>query len=455
MALQQKSRAALDFRAKAEAIRAELLDDTKTFTKDEVEQKSNEMAALETRAALVAGFTPQEEINDQGGDEALRRSNIENENADEDVKDYAGQMEQLSKKVRKAFGGPNAYLLALARRHVQPLSNEQEKIEKQVQGLYHRSTIVGASGDASGGEFLLPLQQVNEIFSIENTQPGVLQFARQYPVSGRTLRIPYAVQTDVTKTRPMAGIAAVSIVNEAADIPEVEPAFGQRVLTVYNWKAYTELGDETLVDDFTGQLASTVQRMVGGQVMNEMNGYMTLDGNGTAQPTAALYTSNGALIKVPRITANTITIDDVFAMFSKHTFTNNSRWLINRTALPALLSLKLSGNTLVTFLTGLQGAPQMSLLGIPIVMSDFMNAIGAESDFALVNGDFYAVAIRQQLTVESSIHYKFKNDLTAYRFKARGGGIPIPTAPYAYKSTGSALIAAHSPLVTLDDVVAS
>jgi len=455
MALKQKSRAALDFRAKAEAIRAEILDETKTFTKDELEQKSNEMAALETRAALVAGFTPQNEIDDQGGDDALRRSNIENENADEDVKDYAGQMEQLSKKVRKTFGGPNAYLLALARRHVAPLNPEQEKIEKQVQALLHRSTIVGTASDASGGEFLLPLQQVAEIFSIENTQPGVLQFARQYPVSGRSLRIPYALQSTVANTRPMAGIAAVSIVDENGSIPEQEPAFGQRVLTVYNWKAYSEIGDETLTDDFTGQLAPTVQRMVGGQVMNEMNGYMTLDGTGSGQPTAALYTSNPAMIKVPRETANTITVNDIFIMFSKHTFTNNSRWLLNRTALPALLSLKLSGNTLVTFLTGLQGAPQMSLLGIPIVMSDFMNVVGSESDFALVNGDFYAAAIRQQLTVESSIHYKFKNDVTAYRFKARGGGIPIPLLPYAYKSTGSALIAAHSPFVTLDDVVAS
>ena len=88
-------------------------------------------------------------------------------------------------------------------------------------------------------------------------------------------------------------------------------------------------------------------------------------------------------------------------------------------------------------------------------LSDLMAPLGSESDISLVNGDFYAAAIREQLTVESSIHYKFKNDLTAYRFKARGGGIPIPLAPYAYKSDGTNLIAAHSPFVTLDDVVAS
>jgi HK97 family phage major capsid protein len=456
MALKEKSRAAGEFRAKAEVIRAELLDETKTFTKDELENKSKEMAALEQRAAIVAGFTAAEEIASQGGDEALKRANIENDDADIETKEYAGEMEKLAKKVRKVFGGPNSYLLALARRHVQHMTAEQEKVEKQVQDLFRRSTIVGTASDASGGEFLLPLQQVQEIFSVENIVSGILEVSRRYPVSGRSLRIPYAVQTNAANTRPLAGIAAVSIVDENASIPEQEPTFQQRILNVYNWKAYSEIGDETLSDDMTGQLAPTLQRMVGGQVMNEMNGYMTIDGNGTAQPTGALYTSNPALIKVPRVTANQITVEDIFLMYSKHTFTGkNSRWLVNRTAIPQLFALKLSGNTLVTFLTNLQGQPVMTLLGIPVALSDLMAPLGSESDISLVNGDFYAAAIREQLTVESSIHYKFKNDLTAYRFKARGGGIPIPLAPYAYKSDGTNLIAAHSPFVTLDDVVAS
>jgi HK97 family phage major capsid protein len=94
----------------------------------------------------------------------------------------------------------------------------------------------------------------------------------------------------------------------------------------------------------------------------------------------------------------------------------------------------------------------LPLLGYPIVISDFLNALGSEGDIALVNPDHYAAALRKQLTVESSIHYAFINDITTWRFLARGGGIPIPTAPYAYRSVTSSNVDEHSPFVVLDDV---
>ncbi len=67
-----------------------------------------------------------------------------------------------------------------------------------------------------------------------------------------------------------------------------------------------------------------------------------------------------------------------------------------------------------------------------MIVTDLLPTLGTEGDVALVNGDFYAMGLRQALTVESSIHYKFVNDITTYRFVARAGGIPLPTSTYAY-----------------------
>jgi HK97 family phage major capsid protein len=105
----------------------------------------------------------------------------------------------------------------------------------------------------------------------------------------------------------------------------------------------------------------------------------------------------------------------------------------------------------------LTGAPQMQLMGIPVVVTPLVALLGAQGDVCLGNGEFYAMALRQALTVESSIHYRFRNDVTAYRFFARAGGIPIPTAPYSYKrnTTTSANEYNVSPFVVLDDVYAS
>ena len=397
---------------------------------------------------MAAEFTPEKEIERQGGDELLKRAAPETEK-DEPQGDYDAAVKQ----VRRAFGGPNGYLLALARRNspdYKPWTEAQKAAHRAAQ-TFHTRDIIGDTGDASGGEFLLPLQQVADIFSAPNVQPGLLERARRYPVSGRTLRIPYLDQYDAAFTRPMAGIAAITIVGEGGEKPEKEPQFLQRLLTVYKWAAYTEIGDEVLADDMTGQLASTVQTAVGGQVMNEINGYITVDGTGSSQPLGALHTNNAALYTVNRETSMNVTVNDVFEMDARHLEGAGSFWLAHPSLKPEIYGLTLSGNTLVSWISNLRDAPTATLLGKPIIWSHLGAVKGVAGDLALINPAHYAVAMRQALTVESSIHYKFRNDITAYRFFARAGGIPIPTGTFSYKSTGAAKVYEVSPFVRLGD----
>jgi len=451
--LQAKNRKANEFRAKADAVRAELMDETKTFTKDEIEAKATEISGWERRAQIAAEFTPEAEIERQGGDELVKKAGPE---ADElEAPNYAKRVKELAERVDREFGGPNSLILALAKRHIEPLSSRQEKVIKAIKELQSRATIVGTASDASGGEFLLPLQQVASIFSVDVSVGGITDTASRYAVSGRTLRIPYLKQTDATKTRPYAGIANVTIVGEAASKPEAEPSFAQRLLTVYKWAAYTEFGDEILADDLTGELAPTVQKAIGGQVMNVINEQCTIDGNGTAQPLGAFNASNPGIFVVPRKTANTFTVTDAFAMYARHVMGPRSRWYIHPSVLPQFMGLTLAGTTLVTWIQSLNAAPQMQLLGIPVVVTPLVALLGTQADVCLGNGDFYALAIRSALTVESSIHYKFQNDITAYRFFARAGGIPIPDGTYSYKSDGTTKTWEVSPFVVLDDAVAS
>lgn len=472
-----------ELRAKAQEIRNDLMDTSKTFTKDEIDARGKDIAALEARAAMIAEFTPEAEIGRQGGDLELRRKNPDSDDADDSTLDFKSEMEKIGKRVRKVFGGPNRYLLRLAQRQDIPMNDKELKLFRDIEAVRRRagigdpetrSTIVSTAGDASGGEFLLPLQQVASIFQQPNEQMGMYQHATLFPMSGRTLRIPYVDQTskgnatDGVITRPGAGIANVGYGDEAGTKDEREPRFLQRLITAAKVQAYAEIGDETLDDDFTGDLAPTVQRLVGGQCVNFINEQATIDGDGatsgaTTHLLGSLHANNGALLNVQRATKGTISTDDVFQMFAQHTFgRGQSFWLIHRTAIPKLFALKLSGNTLVTFLPNLQGVPQMTLLGLPIYMSDLGSTIGSLGDFALLNGGFYALAVRQALTVQSSIHYKFRNDITAYRFVTRAGGIPIPTAPYTYKVAGVGSInkpayaqGANSPFTQLDHASAA
>jgi HK97 family phage major capsid protein len=460
-----KNREANELRARADALRAKLGDADIQLTPDEVAQHVEGIKAYEVRAAAMAEFTPEAEIERQGGDEVLRQAAPDSD--DGDTQRVVSKYQQWSKDTVRAFGGRvEAYIRAVTHRpSYEGMTPEQRQVVQRGkrlslatfgrEDLELRGAIIGTASDASGGEYLLPLQQDPSIFQVENMQIGMLQRATRYPVTGRTLRIPYVIQTDGANTRPMAGIAAVAIVGEGAAKGEREPKFLQRLLTVYKWGAYSKIGDEILADDLTGDLAPTVTRLVGGQVMNEMNDYFTVVGSGTSQPLGALHANNNALLVVNRETSQAVTSGDVFKIWSRHTHGAGSYWSCSRRVIEKLFGMTLGSNTLVTFIQNLNGAPQFSLLGYPVVISDLQPTLGVQGDLALINPAFYAVAVRTQLTVESSIHVEFINDMTTYRFFARGGGVPIPDETYAYKASGGNKIDEHSPFTVLGDDITS
>jgi HK97 family phage major capsid protein len=443
--LVSKNRAANELREQAHKLRSELMDPSASFTAEEVEKRTADIRALEMRAQTAAEFTADAEVARQGGDEGLVRVDVASER-----KDFNG-MKDASEQVRnvlvQAFPSVGAYIRAATRGP----SNEKEAAALRSVDMMTRTI----TGSTNGGEYLLPLTQVPEIFSTSNAQPGLFQYARRYNVPGRSLRIPYLLQDEGTSelNRPMAGkIANVTIVGEGATKPSREPSFGQRILTMYKYAAITEFGDELLGDDFTGELPAEVTAAVGGQTINKINEDITIDGTGSSQPLGAFNTNNTALLKVARNTASQFKAVDAFAMYERHTHGPNSVWMISRRVLAQLFAMQTTNNTMVTWIPNLRDKPTMTLLGLPVIVTDLLPTLGSEGDVALVNGDFYAMGLRQALTVESSIHYKFVNDITTYRFVARAGGIPLPTSTYAYAIDGSGnKVDEHSPFVVLDD----
>lgn len=451
--LVSRNEQALALRAEADKLRAKMADPAERMTVDEVVKTKDDIVSLETRAAAVAEFTPEAEINRQGGDaEALRRAPGA-EDPTNRTSDATVRVRALRKEGDKVFGNLGEFLKAIGTRTEPVRLNEAQRAYLERVKAETR-TIVGASGDTSGGEFLLPLQQVPEIFRAPNVLNGIIDAARRYNISGRTLRIPYVKQSETAASgvayRPLAGIVAVSIVDEAATKPVLEPTFGQRLLTAYKWAGRSAIADETLGDDFTGDLPPVLIDQVGGEILNAINDSCTASGTGTGQPLGATHANNAAKLDTARAGANAIAAADIFKMYAFHTIGPKSRWLVSRSAFEKLLALTLGSNTLVSFLPNLRDNPSgFMLLGLPVFVSDSMPALGTVGDLCLVNPDYYAFAMRTQLTVESSIHAMFFQDVTAWRFYARAGGIPIPDGTYAYKATGGTKLDPHSPFVRL------
>ena len=427
-----------ELRAQAQAIMAEIQDTSKAFTVDELKQKTESFHALTTRAQFIAEQTPDAEIERQGGDgdgtEVQRIAPEEAAKADYPPTIRA-KVDTLRKNITRAFGG-TAEFCRVARNMKNP-TPAQAKVLEEAKAVTR--TIIGTASDASGGEFLLPLEQESGIFRVDNTIPGLLQRARMYSMRGRTKRIPALVQDNEELTRPLSSISAITIVGEGDAKPVREPQFRQRLLTAFKYAAISKIADEMLDDDFTGDLEPAMVMAVGGEILNQINFDITIAGGGTTAPVGALHTSaNPALIKVTRTTQNRIKFADALNMYTRHTHGPNSFWIVSRRAVAELFQFELSTGSPLTFLNSMAANPAgANLLGYPVVVSDFLNTLGAEGDFGLINPDHYAAALRRQLTVESSIHVEFVNDVTTWRFFARGGGIPIPLAPYAYRSASS------------------
>src|SRR5262245_12489324 len=462
--LATKNRKAMELRAQARAIRDEILDESKPMTVDEVKKKQDVMNALEARANAVAEFTADAEIERQGGMGGTGVTPVvgpENR-SDGRLQTRKGRMKMQDRINDLAIRIGNAFqairhFLAVAVAGSNPVENDtQRRLIEEARTLTR--AIVGTAGDVSGGEFVLPLTQVQSIFSLANIQQGLLQRARSYNVPGRTLRIPYLAQTDdgqssTVNNRPMAGqIANVGIVGEGSTKPIRQPVFGQRLLTVFKYSAITQVSDELLSDDFTGELPTEFVNAVGQQALNAVNEDITISGSdvsGATMPAGALRPASPYNIAVVRQTAGTITTQDLFAMYAQHTHGPNSVWLASRRTIQAIYALSLTAGSMVTFLRDLRGLPEMMILGYPLVLTDLLNTLGTTGDFALVNPDFYAFALRQALTVESSRDFAFIQDLTTYRFVARAGGIPTNTGWYAYKYGTTSGIDEHSPFVYL------
>lgn len=458
--LATKNRAATELRQQAAALQAEIADTTKPLTMDELKTKTDTLKALLMRAQAIAEFTPDAEIQRQGGTGGVVERVDSPEAGDNRLvvrSTMHERIKEFAEKVKREFGDVRSYLATVVsgRPGIEHQMTEgQRKCVDEAKVLTR--AITGAVGSA---DMLLPLTQAATIFSLANVQQGLLQRARAYNVPGRSLRIPYLMQTDeeanaTTANRPMAGqIANIGIVGEGSTKPVREPRFGQRILNVFKYAAITQVSDEILSDDFTGELPQEFVNMVGQQTLNAVNEDITISGSdatGMTTPAGALLAGQAYNMGVARANSNQIGTADIFNMYSRHTHGPNSFWLASRRTIQQLYALNLTSGSMVTFIQNFNSLPTMMLLGYPVILTDILPTLGATGDFALLNPDFYAFALRQALTVESSRDFAFTQDITTYRFIVRAGGIPINTGKYAYKYAGTAAIDEHAPFVYLN-----
>jgi HK97 family phage major capsid protein len=175
-----------------------------------------------------------------------------------------------------------------------------------------------------------------------------------------------------------------------------------------------------------------------------------LNGLGAAGPLGIL--NSGALVSVSKEAgqiAATVVTENIYKMWARmHPRSKaNATWYINTDVTPQLYALKLDVGTggMPMFMGpgSLPNSPSGTLLGRPVVETEFNASLGTVGDIVLADMSQYAM-IDRDVQAASSIHVQFLTDQTAYRFVYRCDGQPKiakPLTPYKGSGTLSPFVA--------------
>ncbi|MBI9110284.1 phage major capsid protein [Maridesulfovibrio ferrireducens] len=146
--------------------------------------------------------------------------------------------------------------------------------------------------------------------------------------------------------------------------------------------------------------------------------------------------------------ANTIVAKNLAKMLSRfHGNIQNSAWFTNNDVLPELITLTLGDKPVYLPGGNIAGAPFGTLFGRPVILNEYSESLGTCGDISLCDFGEYMLIEKGGTEEEESIHVKFLEDETAFRFLARNNGAPIHDQPITPRKGTNTL----SPFVMLED----
>lgn len=279
----------------------------------------------------------------------------------------------------------------------------------------------------SEGGFLVPEEFRSELLRLSLESAIVRPRARVIPMSSATLRFPMIDST--TNVGSVYGGIQVYRTEEGAALVESQGSFGAIKLEATKQTAYAVVTNE-LVKDWGA--FGVYFNEVFPEAMAYYEDIDYLSGTGVGEPLGALSTNNPALISVAKETgqaAGTIGWQNIIKMYARMlpSSLQSAVWIASPDTFVELATMALEIGTggSAVWLTDAHSAPQLTLLGRPVIMSEKAPAVvGTQGDLSFVDLGMYLIGDRQHMTVDSSEHIAFNTDKTAFRVIQRNDGRP-------------------------------
>jgi HK97 family phage major capsid protein len=322
--------------------------------------------------------------------------------------------------VMKAYKDPHASLdnrlKGLAANHIeQDLRDRGETVHKAV-----GSDEAAGIHDAYGG-FLIPTGFSPNLLKIDPEADPMAGRTTNVPMALPTLRMPARV--DKNHTTSVAGGLTVTRRPETVAVTATRMEMEQIEMRATTLMGLSYTSRELLEDSpisFAALLAAGFSDQFTYHVIKER-----INGTGVGEYEGVL--NSPALVTVTAETgqaADTIVFQNIVKMRSRCWHYEKAVWIANHDTYPQLSQLKLdigTGGAAMYTPSLREDRPDM-LLGRPIIYSEYAKKVGDVGDLILGNWGEYLEGTYQPLRQEESIHVRFANNETAFKFWLRNDG---------------------------------
>ena len=282
------------------------------------------------------------------------------------------------------------------------------------------STYGNESAGPDGG-FAVPPQFAQTISSLALEEQSLLALADNMPVTGNSMSFPRDESTPWGST----GILATWD-GEGDSANQRKPVLGLDTLRLKKLRVLVPASDELLADSVA--MTSHLTRKMSEAVLWKSNDAI-INGTGAGMPLGIL--SAGSLVaqaKEGSQAADTIVAGNIAKMYGRciQGAGANLVWIMNPDAFQQIVQL--SVNAGVNWMgpnASLQGAPNGTLMGRPIILSDACDTVGDQGDIILANmAGYRAITKAGGEEFSESMHLWFDQDVTAFKLVFRMDGQP-------------------------------
>jgi HK97 family phage major capsid protein len=271
---------------------------------------------------------------------------------------------------------------------------------------------LGGDAVATGGA-LVPEEFRADLMLLALQDATIRPRAMVLPMASSSLKLP-AIRDTSHASNVFGGVTAYWT-KPGGTITESQPTFAQIALNAHGLKFLTEVENELLADSAITLEALLVRLFTAAITWFEEQAFIR--GDGAGEP-VGIINANCA-VSVTRATTSEVNYLDIVNMWARMLPASQGRavWMANPDVFPQLAQMALNvgtGGSAIWINNGVEGPPAR-IFGRPLIFNEHMTTMGTVGDIALVDWGMYLIGDRQALSLASSSHAGFENDLTKFR----------------------------------------